>query len=163
MWVVSGFRTLVVCNKGLRLNTTIAYNRLIYYFVKPGQLLAVHGFVYCPKYSITPPMLRVGFEYTAIQFRYNGKAYRVSKRGKMVNLNFHYPTYKYMLWNNLILKHKKKRKKLFKLLFNTFRCLRTNLHYNLHSLRPLNTYTKRGIYLSNFSFDQRKVKAASRR
>lgn len=163
MWAVAGFRSLPLINSNIANPTILVYNRLVYYTVKPAQLGYRHGFIYTSKYAILTSVYRIGFEHSTVQFKYNGKAYRVSRRNKMLHLNFHYPTYKYLVWNNITLKHRKKRKKLFKLMFNTFADIRSILYYNLQRIRPLNTYTRRGIYLSNFGFDQRKVKNPSRR
>lgn len=163
MWAVAAFRTLPLYMhiKGRRV--FLVYNRLFYYFIKPFSLINKHSFVYTSPYLIKRSVLRIGFEQDTIQFKYTGKAYRVSRRNRILHLNFHYPTYKYLVWNNITLKHKKKRKKIFKLIYNTFTNIITGLSLNLFRLRPLNTYTRRGIYLSNFAFYQRKPKTSSKR
>lgn len=141
----------------------IVYNRLFYYFMRYASLIRKHCFSYCSAHLVKRAALRVGFEQAAVQFKYNGKAYRVSRRKKILHLNFHYPTFKYLVWSNITLKHKKKRKKTFKLLANTFTSQSSNLFANLFKLRPLNTYTRRGIYISHFAFFQRKPKSTSKR
>lgn len=163
MWVVSIFQpiTLRISKNGEPI--VIVYTKLFYYFMRYASLIRKHCFSYCSAHLVNRAMLRVGFEQSAIQFKYNGKAYRVSRKKKILYLNFHYPTFKYLIWSNITLKHKKKRKKVFKLITNTLTSQTSNLFANLFKLRPLNTYTKRGIYMSNFAFLQRKPKSTSKR
>lgn len=141
----------------------LVYNRLIYYFARQYSLLRRHCFAYCPPKLFKRTSARVGYEQSSVLFKYNGKAYRVSRRKQILHLNFHYPTFKYMVWSNIKLKHKKKRKKTFKIGANTFAALPSALHSGLYSLRPLNTYTKRGVHVSLFAYYQRKPKTASKR
>lgn len=163
MWVVSAFKPIKVYNLKKGEAVIIIYNKLFYYYLRCASLIKKHCFFYCSPHLVKQSNLRIGFEQTTIRFKYNGKAYRVSRKKKILQLNFHYPTYKYLIWSNIKLKHFKKRKKLFKITTNTFSSFNINLHNNLYTLRPLNTYTKRGIYLSNCFFYQRKPKTSTKR
>jgi hypothetical protein len=97
MWVVAGFKSLRT-NPLLGNNATVVvYSRLFYYFIKPYALLAKGSFVYCSPNLIAKGFLRLGLEHTPVRFKYAGKAYRVSRRNKILHLNLHYPTFKYAL------------------------------------------------------------------
>ena len=163
MWVVGAFKPIVINNGVKSGKATIVYNNLFYFFLKPYATYVKGCFFYCSKHSVPRNILRVGFEHTHVLFRYAGKAYRVSRRKNIMHLNFHYPTYKYLVWRNIIIKHKKKRKKQFKITYNTLLSVSRNLCVNLYKLRPLNTYTKRGVFLSTEPYYQRKPKSTTKR
>lgn len=163
MWVVAAFRVVKLRTYKPGEPIVLVYNKLFYYFTRQVSLLRAHCFAYCPPRLFKRTAARVGFEQTQILFKYNGKAYRVSRKKQILYLNFHYPTFKYLVWNNIKLKHKKKRKKTFKITTSTFAPILSALSANLFRLRPLNTYTRRGVQLSGFAYYARKPKTASKR
>ena len=106
---------------------------------------------------------RIATEFTNIRFKYVGKAYRISKKKKILLLNMHYPTFKYVIFKNLKLYHKRKKKKIFKLKSLTNNNIAKNFYENMFFLRTPDTYTKRGILNNQYPLIVRKQKAATHR
>ena len=98
-----------------------------------------------------------------VRFRYAGKAYRISKKRRVLVLTLHYPTYKYVVWRNIKLYHKRKRKKIFKFKSLTSVNIGPSFYFNRFRLRVPDTYTRRGILNNVFAYSSRKQKAASQR
>lgn len=78
-------------------------------------------------------------------------------------LTLHYPTFKYVIWRNIKLYHKKKKRKVFK-----FKTLASNFQnrmffQNMFKLRVPDTYTGRGILNNVFVYQKRKQRAATHR
>lgn len=162
MWFLHSNR-LINLNMSSRTRVNIFYNNLFYYTFKPVNLKLNLLFIYTSKMPYTNWYWKLGFEQCIVRFKYLGKSYRISKKKKMLFLNLHYPTFKYVIWKNIILFHKKKKKKLFKFLFYDVNKISNNFFQNLWKLRIPNTYTRRGIYNNMFAYYNRKTKIISRR
>jgi hypothetical protein len=106
---------------------------------------------------------KITFETKNVRFRYAGKAYRISKKKRILALTLHFPTYKYVIWRNIKLYHRRKKKKLFKFKVLTKSCLNPIFFFNMFKLRVPDTYTRRGILNNIFVYNGRKQKAATHR
>lgn len=97
MWVVAAFKYVRLYTAYIGEPVVLVYNHLIYYFLRHYSLIQKHCFVYCPPQLFKRGVYRIGFEQSAIMFKYAGKAYRVSRKKQILYLNFHYPTFKYLI------------------------------------------------------------------
>lgn len=162
MWVANSYKNL---NLNLQYNRSpqiLFYSPVFYFILHTYAYKRLLNFVLIPRQLIKKIKL-ISFETRNIRFRYIGKAYRISKKSQILVLNLHYPTFKYIIWSNLKLAHKKKRRKIFKFKYLTSSNLLINLFQNLFKLRIPDTYTKRGIINNLFYIQSRKQKAATNR
>lgn len=162
MWFVTPYKQISLQIFNHNATITIHYTNAYYYTFAILTTKKCGVFCYTPKY-IANTVQKLGTECTIARFKYLGKAYRISKRNKMLHINMHYPTFKYVIWNNVKLKHKRKKKKLFRLIYHTHSNVLSNLFANIWHLRIPNTYTRRGIYNNVSIYYNRKQKMASRR
>lgn len=138
------------------------YNGLFYYILNPWSYKRIGRFPY-----VRPQMgaliSRLTLETRNVRFKYAGKAYRISKKRRILVLTLHYPTFKYVVWRNIKLYHKRKRKKVFKFKILSVLNIGPNFFFNMFKLRRPDTYTRRGILDNMFAYASRKQRAASQR
>lgn len=162
MWFLTIYSTLKFKLNRFVQPALIFYSYNFYYILNPWAYKVYKNFYYIPKPSLF--LIRsLTLEYHNIKFKYLGKAYRISKKKKILVLNLHYPTFKYIVWNNIKLIFKKKKKKNFK-----FKLLNNNLNkknwfFNLFKLRIPDTYTGRGILNNIYAHNIRKQKTITHR
>lgn len=162
MWLLNANRLINLNFKNSK-NTNIFYNNLFYLFLKPIALKKKKSFFYTTGVLKNNWYWKLCFEQQIVRFKYLGKSYRISKKNKMLHLNLHFPTFKYVIWKNMILFHSKKKKKLFKFLFLSTKSVGTDFFQNFWRLRIPNTYTRRGVYNNMRAYYNRKTKIVSRR
>lgn len=161
MWLLSAYRSLILKSNQFKYDV-IFYSKNFEFILSPWYLKRSKTFFYVDKRACKP-IKSFTFETKNIRFRYAGKAYRISKKNRILFLTLHYPTFKYVIWRNIKLYYKRKRKKLYKFKLNTISNYKSNFFYNMLKLRVPDTYTKRGIINNIFVFNFRKRKVASRR
>lgn len=162
MWILSPYKQI-----SLKLSSfqaiTIHYTSIYYYILTFTFCKKNKYFIYTWFHTIQNLIQILNNKFIFIRIRAIGKAYRITKHKHMLHVNMHYPTFKYVIWYNILIKYSKKKKKLFQLMYLTYTHIRSNLFKNLLQLRIPNTYTKRGI-LNNISiYYNRKQKMASKR
>lgn len=162
MWLSGLYRTIKLRTLAELQPAIIFYSHSFYYTINPWAYKRYGNFLYVSK-RLGERLRAVTFEVRNIRFKYVGKAYRISKKGKILVLNLHYPTYKYVIWNNIKLYHKKKKKKVFKFKILTSMTWRNNFFANMFKLRVPDTYTKRGILNNVYKLNVRKQRAATAR
>lgn len=162
MWLLNVYKFIKVRENSFVKPSILYYTGAFNYVISPWGYKKNGGFIYVNKLNCTVADLMT-FETTNVRFRYVGKAYRVSKKKRVLVLTLHYPTFKYVIWNNIKLYHRKKKRKLFK-----FKILRANnpainFFQNMFFLRVPDTYTGRGILNNVFVYNKRKQRAATHR
>ena len=162
MWLSGIYKTLLLNTNRYTKPAIIFYSNSFYYILNPWAYKRFGHFALISKW-LGGRLKTLTVETKNIRFKYVGKAYRISKKGKILVLNLHYPTFKYVLWHNIKLYHKKKRKKVFKFKILTSLTWRSNFFFNMFKLRVPDTYTKRGILNNVFPLNVRKQKAATAR
>lgn len=138
------------------------YSGTFYYIINPWSYKRLGIFAYV-RPQLASLIQNLTLETKNIRFRYAGKAYRISKKKRILVLTLHYPTYKYIVWSNIKLYHKRKRKKIFKFKTLSSTNLAPSFFYNMFSLRVPDTYTRRGVLNNVFAYESRKQRAASQR
>lgn len=162
MWFVSPYNQIRL-SSGLWINITVHYTNAYYYTLGVATFKRKGLFCFGPKAVVSSTTQRFNAESRIIRLQYAGKAYRISKRRRVLHVNMHYPTFKYVIWSNIKLRRTKKKKKLFILRYNTHAHVRSNLFKNLLHLRIPNTYTRRGILNNASIYYNRKQRTPSRR
>lgn len=164
MWILNGQRYLKIKVKDSTNPCVIYYTAALYYTFSIFGSKYFNVFAFSTHIGqISLAFLKLSAEYQIVRFKYVGKAYRISKRKKILHVNMHYPTYKCVVWNNIKLKHKRKKKKLFEFKYNTLSNVKSNFWKNMLRLRILNTYTARGIHNNLLPYYKRKTRIVSRR
>lgn len=162
MWLLNTLKSVQIrCNVFAK-PSVIYYTGVFNYILSAWAYKRKGKFVYVNKAACGGADL-LTLETRNIRFRYLGKAYRVSKKRRVLALTLHYPTFKYTIWSNIKLYHKKKKRKLFKFKALTSRNLAVNFFQNMLKLRVPDTYTGRGILNNIFVYRKRKQKAATHR
>lgn len=162
MWLLLPYKSICLWQNQIT-TITIHYTNSYYYTLAATIRKKHNYFTYIWPQINKKLLIKLGNECCIIRLRVIGKAYRITKHNKMLHVNLHYPTFKYVIWKNIKLKYTKKKKKLYKLRYITNIHVRSNLFKNLLFLRIPNTYTRRGI-LNNISiYYNRKQKMATRR
>lgn len=162
MWFISPYRQLRLINHGAY-SINIHYTAAYYYTIAINAFKRKGLFFFTAPHVAIPTSQLFTSEFRIVRIQYAGKAYRITKRRRMLHINMHYPTFKYVIWADIKLRHTKKKKKLFLLKYNTFTHIRSNLFKNLLRLRVPNTYTKRGILNNASIYYNRKQRTPSRR
>lgn len=163
MWLVNLYNNICLRNNKLKTKTSIYYNAVFYIFLRSSFFRKKKNFFFTSKHLLQKNLFFATLEHSNARFRYLGKAYRISKKGKLLLLTMHYPTRHVLVWKNIKLKYSKKKKRLFKFKFLTNAPIKINLFLHLFKLRIPNTYTKRGIPNNVYPFYYRKRKIASHR
>lgn len=125
------------------------------------NLKNLHILTYTSTYN--KKLFNILYYTNTINIKYAGKIFKIKKFKKILILTFNYPIFKYLIWNNIKLKWKKKPKRVFFFYIKTYSNLFQMFWYNLIYLRPLNTYTTRGIYNNLFLYQKRKKKVTNKR
>lgn len=125
------------------------------------NIKSLHILTYKKSYNLK--IFNILYYTKVINIKYAGKIFKIKKFKKILILTFNYPIFKYLIWNNIRLKWKKKPKRVFFFFIKTYSNLYQMFWYNLIYLRPLNTYTTRGIYNNLFFYQKRKKKVTNKR
>lgn len=162
MWIVGAyscvrFNVLKLDNPAL-----LFYNKLFYYVINPWSYKRAGSYAYV-RPEVGNLLKNLTLETTSVRFRYAGKAYRISKKKKVLVLTLHYPTFKYVVWRNIKLYHRRKKKKIFKFKMLTSTNMLPVFYFNMFKLRIPDTYTRRGILNNMFAYSSRKQRAATQR
>ena len=164
MWLLCASKCLKLYSLLSTNPTIVYYTASVYYTLNPFGSKYFRYFAYSLKGSqVSLAFWKLSAESKIVRFKYVGKAYRISKRKHILHVNMHYPTYKYVIWLNIKLKHSRKKKRSFEFKYNTLTNIRSNFYKNILKLRMLNTYTVRGIHNNLFEYYNRKTKTASKR
>jgi len=115
------------------------------------------------KYILAKKFFLSTFETKIVRLKYIGKIFRITKKKKIFFLSLNYSTFKYLIWKNIKMRRRKKPKRFIFIFILTNISLKTMFWKNLIKLRPLNTYTGRGVYSNVFSYNQRKRKLTAHR
>lgn len=162
MWFLNTLKCVQTrCNTYAQPSLTY-YSGVFNYTLSPWSYKRKGCFIYVNKSACRGADL-LTMETRNIRFRYLGKAYRISKKKRVLVLTLHYPTFKYVVWNNIKLYHRKKKRKLFKFKVLTSSSARINFFQNMLKLRVPDTYTGRGILNNIFVYQKRKQRAATHR
>lgn len=162
MWLLSAIKCVQTRYSNHTKPSLVYYSGVFSYVLSPWAYKRKGAFVYVSKPACLSANL-LTLETRNVRFRYLGKAYRISKKKRVLVLTLHYPTFKHVIWSNIKLYHRKKRRKLFKFKILTSASLRTNFFQNMLKLRVPDTYTGRGILNNVFVYQKRKQRAATHR
>ena len=162
MWLLSPLNSIQVRCNHISKTSLVYYAGTYNYTLSPWSYKRKGKFFYVNKSACNSADL-ITFETRNVRFRYLGKAYRISKKKRILVLTMHYPTFKYVVWRNIKLYHRKKKRKLFKFKILTSSSLKINFFQNMLKLRVPDTYTGRGILNNVFVYQKRKQKAATHR
>lgn len=163
MWFLNIYNHLFLFHMNPTTPSLIFYNDVFYYILSLRVYKKWHKFLFTSQNSFIKRLFILTFETKTVRFKYVGKSYRVSKKKRILFLLLHYPTFNYLIWRNIKLKHKRKKKKSFKFKFLTSNNIKVQLFMNLFKLRIPNTYTKRGLYNNIFTYYNRKRKLSTHR
>lgn len=162
MWLLNAYNSIQLRTSRYNATSLLYYSGVFNLIISPWGYKRKGKFIYVNK--ITTGVARLlTLETRNIRFKYLGKAYRISKKKRVLVLTLHYPTFKYVIWRNIKLYHKKKKRKVFK-----FKTLASNFQnrmffQNMFKLRVPDTYTGRGILNNVFVYQKRKQRAATHR
>ncbi len=162
MWLLNALKCVQTRYSKHTKTSLIYYSGIFSYVLSPWAYKRKGAFVYVNKSACSSVDL-ITMETRNIRFRYLGKAYRISKKKRVLVLTLHYPTFKYVIWNNIKLYHRKKKRKMFKFKILTSSNTRINFFQNMLKLRVPDTYTGRGILNNVFVYQKRKQRAATHR
>ena len=162
MWLLNVYKCVQLKYSGFDKPALFYNNDTFNYIVAPWSYKRLGCFVYVNKNSCSAIDL-ITLETRNIRFRYAGKAYRISKKRRVLVLTLHYPTFKAVIWNNIKLYHRRKKRKIFKFKLLTSGCYKRMFYQNIFKLRVPDTYTRRGILNNLFSYQSRKQRAATHR
>lgn len=167
VWYISNFNNLKIKQNQLNLKNQIV-SIYIYYLT---HIIIVKLFFYkiskncflTNKLVYSKKIFNFLYYTKVVNIKYIGKIFKIKKFKKLLILTFNYPIFKYLIWNNIKLKWKKKPKRVFFFFLQTYTNLFQMFFFNLIYLRPLNTYTTRGIYNNLFLYHKRKKKVTNKR
>lgn len=162
MWLMSAYNCIRLRVANFEYPALCFYTGLFYYILNPWSYKRFGAFAYI-KPQLASLLTNLTLETRNVRFKYAGKAYRISKKRRILVLTMHYPTYKYVVWSNIKLYHRRKKKKVFKFKTLTSLNLAPTFFANMFKLRVPDTYTRRGILNNVFAYESRKQKAASQR
>lgn len=146
-----------------RQTVLVQYSPTFLFFLKLYTFKRWKDFLYISRKTLIKKFFLITLEHRMIIIRYTGKIFRMSKKKKIIFLTLNYPGFNYLIWKNIKLKCKRKPRRYFKFFILTNNNLNKLFWDNLIRLRPLNTYTKRGIYNNLFIYYQRKKQKALNR
>lgn len=163
MWFFTLLPSVSIKNKFKYSNIYFIYSNIFKLILTTGGSKQWRGYIYTNKYLLIDHLYYLIYETSIISVRYIGKIFRIEKYKKKFKLLMHYPGKTYLIWKNIKLKWRRKKKRRFIFHINTNKNIKTMFFKNLIKLRIPNTYTKRGIYNNLFTYFSRKRKITNTR
>lgn len=167
IWVVNTQNQFNTQNKFNIVNTSKEYVLCIYkhffFKLKIMNINTKSNAILTYTNSFSNKIFNILYYTKIINIKYIGKIFKIKKYSKLLILTFNYPIFKYLIWNNVKIKWRKKPKRFFFFYINSYSNLFQMFWFNLIYLRPLNTYTTRGIYNNLFLYHKRKKKITNKR
>jgi hypothetical protein len=90
--------------------------------------------------------------YLSQTFKLDGKSYKITNKGVVVNMRFNRSNKTLLVLNNIMFRNKNGQKKIYCL---NGTLLTTKLKTVLYKIRKVNTYTLRGLWLNNHTVQKR--------
>lgn len=90
--------------------------------------------------------------YLSQKFKLDGKSYKITNKGVVVNMRFNRSNKTLLVLNNTLFKNKNGQKKIY--CINGL-LLQTSLKKVLYNIRKVNTYTLRGLWLNGYTIQKR--------
>lgn len=155
MWFFSIFNKLLIKNTKKKIHSYLIYTNLFEIFIKVFLIKVWRHYAFTSKYLLIKNSFFFTLEYKIFNIKYKGKIFKIKKKKKIFFLLLNYTGFNYVIWNNLKIKKRKRRKIIFIYLLSNM-SHKINFFQNLIKLRRLNTYTKRGVYNNIFIHYARK-------
>lgn len=143
-------------DKEFKQHVLVQYNSTFLFFIKLYTYRKWKNFVYINKKVLLRKFFLVTIEHRRVFIKYIGKIFRISKKKKLIFLTLNYTGFNYVIWKNIKLKWQWRPKRYFEFFILTNKSLHKMFWDSIIHLRPLNTYTKRGVYNNLFIYYQRK-------
>lgn len=144
-------------------NTVFCIYKHFYIILKIMNINLQSNAILTYKNSFNKKFFNILYFTKIVNIKYIGKIFKIKKFKKILILTFNYPIFKYLIWNNIKIKWRKKPKRFFFFFLNSYSNIYQMFWFNLIYLRPLNTYTTRGIYNNLFYYHKRKKKVTNKR
>lgn len=96
--------------------------------------------------------LKENIIYLSNKFRLDGKSYKVTNKGVVVNMRFNKSNKTLLVLHNIKFLNKNGQKKIYCL---NGTLLKNKLHWVLYKIRKINTYTLRGLWVNNYTIQKR--------
>ena len=163
MWFFTLLPSLIIKNKFKYSTRYYVYNDIFSINITTCGSKKWKNYIYTNKFLLINHIYYLMYETSIVSVRYIGKIFRIERYKKKFKLLMHYPGKTYLIWKNIKLKWRKKKKRRFVFFINTSKNVKTMFFKNLLKLRIPNTYTKRGIYNNLFTYFSRKRKITNNR
>lgn len=166
IWLVNTTNQFVILKTNIIRNSTNTVIIVYKHFFIKLKLMNINtksNALLTYKNSYNSKLFNLLYYTKVINIKYIGKIFKIKKFKKILILTFNYPIFKYLIWNNIKLKWRKKPKRFFFFYLNSYTNIYNMFWFNLVYLRPLNTYTTRGIYNNLFYYHKRKKKLTNKR
>lgn len=150
-------------NKNSRQKVLVQYSPTFLFFIKLYSLKQWNSFVYISKFTLIKKFFLITIEHRRVFIKYVGKIFRISKKKKLIFLTLNYTGFNYVIWKNIFLRWQWRPKRYFEFFILTNKSLHKMFWDSIIHLRPLNTYTRRGVYNNLFTYYQRKRQKALNR
>ncbi len=134
----------------------VQYSPTFIFFIKLYACKQWNSFCYISKYTMNKKFFLKTIEHRRVFFKYVGKIFRISKKKKLLFLRLNYTGFSFLIWKNVFMRWRWRPKRYFEFFVLTNKNLHKIFWDNLIHLRPLNTYTRRGVYNNLFTYYQRK-------
>jgi len=162
MWIFNSFYKTILIKKNVKKKIFFFYNNLFTFIIYSFVLKTWKGYIFTNNKLFIKGCFLIGHENKIINLKYKGKVFRIKKKKKAFLLLLNYTGYNYLIWNNIKIK-KRRRKKIIFIFILTNSNLKIKFFQNLIKLRRLNTYTKRGVYNNIFIHYARKRRIKTHR
>lgn len=160
MWFFSIYNYINVQNKFKKV--FYIYTNLFEIILSSYIIKEWNNYSFTSKYLLIKNCFFLLLEQKIINIKYKGKVFKIKKKKKLFFLLLNYTGFNYVIWNNMKIKKRKRRKIIFIYLLTNSN-IKINFFQNLIKLRRLNTYTRRGVYNNLYIHYARKRKISTHR
>lgn len=162
MWFFSIYNFIKISNYQKKKKIFFIYLNLIFIIISVFVVKIWKKYIYTSKYFLQKNCFFLTFEQKIINIKYKGKVFKIKKKKKLFFLLLNYTGYNYLIWKDIKIKKRKRRKIIF-IYILTNKNIKINFFQNLIKLRRLNTYTKRGVYNNLYIHYARKRRLSTHR
>ena len=158
MWYFSIYNSILLKNNKTPINKKkiiLLYTNIFIIIISCFSIKNFKNNFFTNKYFLIKNFFFLMLEHKIINIKYKGKIFKIKKKKKIFLLLLNYTGYNYLIWKDLRIK-KRKRKKIIFMYILSNNNIKINFFKNLIKLRRLNTYTKRGVYNNIFIHYSRK-------
>ena len=162
MWVSTSTYKMILVRRGLKKRIFLFYNSFIIIILYNFFQKSWNNYTFCNNNFFIKACFIITHELKIINIKYKGKVFKIKKKKKAFLLLLNYTGYNYLIWNNIKIKKRKRRKIIFMFILSNSN-IKVKFFQNLIKLRRLNTYTKRGVYNNIFIHYARKRRIKTHR